>query len=75
MSTEVFGVSTSIVFAKNGSYAVFTQGVKTRSKQLQNLVLAFNPKSTGLFGSDKALGKGEVFSTPSVKFDPDTPED
>ena len=36
MLTEVFGVSSSIVFAKNGGYAVITQGVKTKSKQLYN---------------------------------------
>ena len=41
MLTEVFGVSSSIVFAKNGGYAVLiTPGVKKRSKQLQNLLLA-----------------------------------
>ena len=39
MLTEFFGVLSSIVFAKNGGYAVFTQGVKTKSKQLQNLLL------------------------------------
>ena len=41
MLAEVFGVSSSIVFAKNGGYSVFTQRVKTKSKQLQNLLLAF----------------------------------
>ena len=31
----------------------------------------FNPKSTGLFGLDKAL---DVFHPPSLKFDPDNLE-
>ena len=32
---------------------------------------SFNPKSTGLFAPGTALGGRGVFSTPSVKLDPD----
>ena len=56
MLTDVFGVSSSDVFAKNGGHVVFGQGFKTRFKQLQNLLSAFKtwflgPVYTNTFSS------------------------
>ena len=41
MLAEVLGVSSSIAFANNRGYTVFTPGVETKSKQLQNFHISF----------------------------------